>query len=618
MEVDRSRRGLLKFLAGLGLGAGFAEVYERLYNMPLLERMFRDEINYWVNEYNSARESLDKLIRQYNSIKESLSECIDKYTSMEEAIYRIDELERESNSAILLYMERMDEAVERLRKTIEKYRMILGDEKVSFESSTLKVLEDLKITKEKLLKVLPYFPLIKNLSWRPTRIVNDKIYSLNVSLEVISPLNTLTEVEVKLIPVEYDYFITDYGMRREDYHLAFPPEEIREARLNPRGLEREVFNIEFRDIIGGREYEVLVLVRDSAGNEKIEKIKTPYIRQYENIAPLDDITVVVPYYLWYRRDLSNWRDGHKYMPLLGEYRSDDLLVMSKHIDWATGHGIDVFAVSWTGYEGGDPKYFDDNLKLLFNNTLSKHVKIAILYESPGRLKTTNNPLAPWEKDLSDPENLKILLTDFKYISKTYFQRENYFKIQNRPFVYMYDSAAFIGDVKTAIEKLRENIKVSGYDVYLVSDHIHPYVMPGDNKEWEARAESFDGITSWLGGYSVEGKYLGGSYEAQLEILYSKWGKWVEENQKKLFPYITPEFDNRYVKWGSQKSIPLERSTILFEKRLETALQHAKTSRVILIGTWNDFFESTTLEPTREYESTYLNLLKKMLEKYRSG
>ena len=297
IEVDRNRRSLLKFLAGLGLGAGFAEVYERVYDIPLLERMFRDEINYWVNEYNSARESLDKLIRQYNSTKESLNECIDKYTSMEEAIYKIDELERESCSAISLYQEKMEEAIRRLRNTIEKYRVIVGDERVSLESSTLKVLEDLKITKEKLLKVLPYFPLIKNLSWRPTRIVNDKIYSLNVSLEVISPLNTLTEVEVKLIPVEYDYFITDYGMRREDYHLAFPPEEIREARLNPRGLEREVFNIEFRDIIGGREYEVLVLVRDSAGNEKIEKIKTPYIRQYENIAPLDDITVVVPYYL---------------------------------------------------------------------------------------------------------------------------------------------------------------------------------------------------------------------------------------------------------------------------------------------------------------------------------
>ena len=62
------------------------------------------------------------------------------------------------------------------------------------------------------------------------------------------------------------------------------------------------------------------------------EVKTPYIRQFGNVAMTDDIIVAVPYYLWYRRDLSNWKDGHKYMPLLGEYCSDDPIVMSKHID----------------------------------------------------------------------------------------------------------------------------------------------------------------------------------------------------------------------------------------------------------------------------------------------
>jgi hypothetical protein len=84
---------------------------------------------------------------------------------------KLDELEKESTSAISLYQQRMDEAIEGLRKTIEKYRILLGDERVSFESSTLKVLEDLKITQEKLLKVLPYFPLIKNLSFSPLKLL---------------------------------------------------------------------------------------------------------------------------------------------------------------------------------------------------------------------------------------------------------------------------------------------------------------------------------------------------------------------------------------------------------------------------------------------------------------
>jgi hypothetical protein len=511
----------------------------------------------------------------------------------------------------------MDEAIRKLKEIIERYRVLLGDERVSFEYSTLKILEDLRLTEERLQKVLPYFPLILNLYWRPMRVVNDKIYDINVVFEVISPLSSLEDVEVTLRPIEYKYFITKYGMREEDYNKVFPEEDVRIARIKPLQTGRMIFSIDFKDLKGGREYAIEVRVRDTAGNERIVEIKTPYIRQFENIAKTDDITVVVPYYLWYRRDLSNWRDGHKYMPLLGEYRSDDPIVMSKHIDWATGHGVDVFAVSWTGYEYGDLKYFDDNLKLLFNNPLSKDIKIMILYESPGRLKTTGNPSAPWEKNLSDEENIKTLISDFIYFSREYFNRENYFKfkLNGRPVVYIYDSSAFIGNVSGAIQKLREAVREKGYEVFLISDHVHPYVLPGSNPDWEERARQFDGITSWLGGYSGEGIYLGGSYETQLGILYSQWGEWARLNNKKLVPSITPEFDNRQVSWGNPNSIPIERSPQLFIQRLRIALNYTERARIIMIGTWNDFFESTTLEPTITYGFTYLTLLNEVLASY---
>ena len=464
--------------------------------------------------------------------------------------------------------------------------------------------------------VNPTLPSIDNLNWTPVRENLDKIYDINVTFIARDDKTPISYAELHFIPVEYYYMIQKYGMRPEDYSKVFPPDKERDFILTPvdgkfDSLE-ESFSVPIKDIVGGREYKIVALVRDLAGNNKTMEVKTPYIRQFENIAKTDNITVIVPYYLWYRRNLSNWRDGHKYMPLLGEYRSDDPIVMSKHIDWATGHGIDVFAVSWTGYESGDVKYFDDNLKLLFNITLSKDINIMILYESPGRLKTTGNPSAPWEKDLSDEENLKTLLEDFKYLSRNYFNKENYFRIDGHPVVYIYDSAAFIGDVAGAIEKLRNVVRKEGYDIFLISDHVHPYVLPGSNLIWEERAKQFDGITSWLGGYSGEGNYLGGSYETQLQILYSEWGKWAKENSKKLIPFTTPEFDNRYVNWGNPNSIPLERSPEKFETRLRIILSYTDNPKIIMLGTFNDFFESTTLEPAREYGFEYLSLLKEIL------
>jgi hypothetical protein len=163
----------------------------------------------------------------------------EKVERLNSIINKLDELERESTSAIAYYRERMNEAIRNLKETIERYRALLGDERVSFESSTVKILEDLKITQEKLQKFLPYFPLILKFGWKPTKIINDKIYDISVSFEVISPLNSLKEVEVMLIPVEYRYFITKYGMREEDNNKVFPKEEIRSVKIEPKNLKKK-------------------------------------------------------------------------------------------------------------------------------------------------------------------------------------------------------------------------------------------------------------------------------------------------------------------------------------------------------------------------------------------
>jgi hypothetical protein len=43
--------------------------------------------------------------------------------------------------------------------------------------------------------------------------------------------------------------------------------------------------------------------------------------------------------------------------------------------------------------------------------------------------------------------------------------------------------------------------------------------------------------------------------------------------QKMFPFITPEFDNRYASWGDPNSIPPYRSPQLFEKRVNIALMY---------------------------------------------
>jgi hypothetical protein len=99
--------------------------------------------------------------------------------------------------------------------------------------------------------------------------------------------------------------------------------------------------------------------------------------------------------------------------LLGTYSSKNTLVINKHIDWATGHVIDLFFVQWSGRD-----YQDEAFKNYFLDAdLVKRgdIKFAVLYETIWRLKNSN---PGW--DLSDPENIKILDDDISYLSGIYF------------------------------------------------------------------------------------------------------------------------------------------------------------------------------------------------------
>jgi len=62
-------------------------------------------------------------------------------------------------------------------------------------------------------------PQIKNPYWKPIRVIDDKIYYVEVGFEAYSsaPINY---VELKLTLIEYRYMIEEYGMKEEDYSLA--------------------------------------------------------------------------------------------------------------------------------------------------------------------------------------------------------------------------------------------------------------------------------------------------------------------------------------------------------------------------------------------------------------
>lgn len=295
--------------------------------------------------------------------------------------------------------------------------------------------------------------------------------------------------------------------------------------------------------------------------------------------------------------------------------------MSKHIDWATGHGIDGFFVSWSGYEEGDIKYFDSNLKMLINNPLASQIKIAILYESIWRLINSN---PGW--NLDDERNVRILKNDFSYIAENYFSHPSYLRINCKPVILFYEGKGiFANTFKSLSEKMSEirtYIKDNyGTDIYLISDHAHPLADPSMNVfntdiKWGDVAKLFDSITSF-GGYSKEYASPEDIYISYLQQGFEKWYTFSKNNKLGFIPFAVTGYDPRYVSWGSKDVVPIDRDPNKFKKRLELAFKYRNNIGIVWIHEFNNFFEDTQIEPTVEEGFVFLETLRNFLQSYNS-
>jgi hypothetical protein len=625
--MGRGRRSFLSLAAGIGLGTVVAEIYERLYNIPSLEKRFSSEVNHWINEYNSAKEMVEKLSQQLNVSGDEISRLSaevnnwkDKYNAAKEEANKLssivnasDAFEKESATAISLYKERIEEAIRALQNTIEKYRVILGDERVSFESSSLKVLDDLKITREKILKLLPYFPLIKIFGYSHSRVVNDKIYDLSVSLEVISPLNTLEEVEIKLIPVEYSHLPKE----------AFPEEEIRSIKLQPKGLEREMFDIAFADLKGGREYDVRAIAEDASGQSSEASRRTSYIREFENNANPGIGAIYYPYFRsnsestqdnW--SGFTHWNWGYDGSPSLGEYSSRDPIVISRHIDEATGKGrIGHFLMSWWGpsTQGHHDAYIDRNIRDYFlRSPLAKDIRFSIFYESLGRLRATDLPTGGITINLDDEFNRKILTEDFDYLSKTYFPNAQYFTVNGAEVVFLYLSKFYSGDLSRAVKLLRRVAGDNGYDLYVIGDEVD-FRDPSQIPFIDDRLRVYDSVSTYTMYVPIEG--ILSDFENNVDLAFGRWHRVTRRLGVPLIPNVTIGFDNR--NWhrgfyGTSSGFPVLEKNVGRVRRLIRIAKKYSTDETlkIIFNSFNSFEEGAYLERTKEFGYELLEAISK--------
>lgn len=315
------------------------------------------------------------------------------------------------------------------------------------------------------------------------------------------------------------------------------------------------------------------------------------------------------YYQWYHgeggyglHDERPWLEHVPDEPMLGQYHSRDPDVINQHIKWALDHGI-----NWFMAHGAAPDDFDEI-------TLRDHVMEAELADRMQFSLIAGIPNRFHEDglfDMDDPELRRTVAERLATYERTYFDRDNYLTVDNAPLVMYYSIGNLTGDVSGAWEEIRG---VLDGEVYLVADPnmgSSPGSTGFDTPAWEL-AEAFDAFTEYNMNSLLQLRY--GTFDrADLQRQYRDWRIAAEDYDVEFIPMTLPGEDHSEIKWKEPRDFHLERTPERFRRVCRDALTYRDPELdAVLITSFNEWPEYTSVEPAESYGTTYLEIVEEEL------
>ncbi|MCX7785256.1 MAG: hypothetical protein N2201_03370 [candidate division WOR-3 bacterium] len=278
--------------------------------------------------------------------------------------------------------------------------------------------------------------------------------------------------------------------------------------------------------------------------------------------PNSEKLVLAFYFLWYYPENWYWTGklSIAHQPLLGLYSSSDDNVLRTHIKMAKSAGIDGFICSWWGINSVS----DQNLKKLSSLCNENNFRFTIYLENA-----------------NDINELKGSLS---YLESTYAYQSAFLKYRDKPVIFIFNRIL----TTIPLDSLRiYNTKFSiinyGYKVSNLEGFVgyHEFIPP-ENNILKLRRR----------------------YQLAKDVAHSKG---------KLFALpVMPGFDDRFV--NTPGTVIKRKKGKYYRQNWETAL--LTNPDWILISTFNEWFEGSEIEPSREYGDFYLRLTREYAEQFK--
>ncbi|CAK4828143.1 unnamed protein product [Aphanomyces euteiches] len=302
-------------------------------------------------------------------------------------------------------------------------------------------------------------------------------------------------------------------------------------------------------------------------------------------------------------------------PLWGYVNEADPYVMEMQIDAAADHGVNVFIYDWYWY---DKRPF---LEQCLNNGYLKarnndRVKFYLMWANHDashtwdfRLSDTQDTII-WDAAVDRPEFERIA----NRLIKEYFKHPSYYTIDGKPVFMIYDLTNLMkglgGDNATkdafawfrnrAIEEglpgLHLQLRVDGGQVATTSELV---TLLG-----------FDSMTHYQFIHFAD---IDRDYEDIMKDVVKEWQRIDQTYEVPYFPHISVGWDNNPRFQEFRSGIVKQNTPDKVKQALQLAKQYADTHQdqhpLITINSWNEWTETSYLQPDDLYGYGYLEAVK---------
>jgi hypothetical protein len=299
-------------------------------------------------------------------------------------------------------------------------------------------------------------------------------------------------------------------------------------------------------------------------------------------------TVLAFYYPWYRPDdWSGAKPIADYNRIAEPYDSTDPAVLDRHVAQARVAGLDGFVVSWWGRQAS----YEPAVRALADH-LPPDLTFALSVELFGHHFRT-------EEDL---------VRELDYALDTYAGSPRYLRVDGRPVLYMFSThnvlmdhgAGHHPDCESVWRRVRAALAAEGHDPVLI----------GEGRPF---APSDFGIFDGMHVYGTQDPALTPALDREMALTARAWAAVHGGSRRMWAASVLPGYDDRHIPGRKPDHFPREDGR-LYEAQWDAAV--ASHSDQVLVVSFNEWMETTNIEPNTEWGMRYLDLTAIHAERFR--